>query len=69
MGKTPPRRGTNGGQPTVRPAREWPPLWRRLVSEHPFRRGALLVVLALVLEYLVLPQGRRLARPEIKGNW
>jgi uncharacterized protein (TIRG00374 family) len=32
------------------------PLWRRLVSKHPFRRGGLLVVLALVLEYLVLPQ-------------
>jgi uncharacterized protein (TIRG00374 family) len=31
-------------------------LWRRLVSKHPFRRGGLLVVLALVLEYLVLPQ-------------
>ena len=33
-----------------------PPLWRRLVSKHPFRRGGLLVMLALVLEYLVLPQ-------------
>jgi uncharacterized protein (TIRG00374 family) len=32
------------------------PLWRRLVSKHPFRRGGLLVLLALVLEYLVLPQ-------------
>jgi hypothetical protein len=31
-------------------------LWRRLVSKHPFRRGGLLVLLALVLEYLVLPQ-------------
>lgn len=33
-----------------------PPLWRRLASKHPFRRGTLLVVLALVAEYLVLPQ-------------
>ena len=49
-------RGTTGGQSTLRPAPKSPSLWRRLVSEHPFRRGALLVVLALVLEYLVLPQ-------------
>jgi uncharacterized protein (TIRG00374 family) len=40
----------------LRPAPKSPSLWRRLASEHPFRRGALLVVLALVLEYLVLPQ-------------
>jgi hypothetical protein len=26
------------------------------VSKHPFRRGALLIVLGLVVEYLVLPQ-------------
>lgn len=32
------------------------PLWRRLVSKHPFRRGALLILLGLVVEYLVLPQ-------------
>jgi uncharacterized protein (TIRG00374 family) len=32
------------------------PLWRRLVSNHPFRRGTLLVLLGLVVEYLVLPQ-------------
>jgi len=32
------------------------PWWRRLVGRHPFRRGALLVVLALVVEYLLLPQ-------------
>ena len=32
------------------------PLWRRLVSKHPFRRGTLLVLLGLVVEYLVLPQ-------------
>jgi hypothetical protein len=38
------------------PTAKAPPLWRRLVSKHPFRRGGLLVVLALVLEYLVLPQ-------------
>jgi uncharacterized protein (TIRG00374 family) len=31
-------------------------LWRRLVGKHLFRRGGVLVVLALVLEYLVLPQ-------------
>ncbi len=31
-------------------------LWKRLVSEHPIRRGVLLIVLALVAEYLVLPQ-------------
>ena len=44
------------GQPTLKCAPKPPSLWRRLVSKHPFRRGALLVVLALVLEYLVLPQ-------------
>lgn len=33
-----------------------PPVWRRLVSRHPLRRGSLLIVLALVAEYLVLPQ-------------
>jgi hypothetical protein len=43
-------------QPTLKPAPKAPPLWRRLASKHPFRRGGLLVVLALVLEYLVLPQ-------------
>ena len=32
------------------------PLWRRLVSRHPFRRGVVLVLLALVVEYLILPQ-------------
>ncbi len=32
------------------------PLWRRLVSEHPLRRGTLLILLGLVVEYLVLPQ-------------
>lgn len=32
------------------------PLWRLLVSKHPFRRGTLLVLLGLVVEYLVLPQ-------------
>ena len=31
-------------------------LWRRLVSKHPFRRGTLLILLGLVVEYLVLPQ-------------
>lgn len=31
-------------------------LWRRVGGRHPFRRGALLVLLALVTEYLVLPQ-------------
>ncbi len=43
-------------QPTSKSAPGPVPLWRRLVSRHPFRRGGLLVVLALVLEYLVLPQ-------------
>ena len=33
-----------------------PSLWRRLASRHPYRRGTLLIVLALVAEYLVLPQ-------------
>jgi uncharacterized protein (TIRG00374 family) len=33
-----------------------PTLWRRLASKHPYRRGTLLIVLALVVEYLVLPQ-------------
>jgi len=42
-------------QPILKPEPK-PPLWRRLVSKHPFRRGGLLVLLALVLEYLVLPQ-------------
>ena len=32
------------------------PLWRRLLPRHPVRRGAVLVVLALVVEYLILPQ-------------
>ena len=40
----------------MKPAPKPPPLWRRLASKHLFRRGGLLVVLALVLEYLVLPQ-------------
>ena len=31
-------------------------LWCRLASKHPYRRGTLLIVLALVVEYLVLPQ-------------
>jgi len=31
-------------------------LWRRLGGGHPVRRGVLLVLLALVAEYLVLPQ-------------
>jgi uncharacterized protein (TIRG00374 family) len=44
------------GQPTSKPAPGPPPLWRRLISKHPVRRGGLLVLLALVLEYLVLPQ-------------
>ncbi len=42
-------------QPALKPEPKTP-LWRRLVSKHPFRRGGLLVLLALVLEYLVLPQ-------------
>jgi uncharacterized protein (TIRG00374 family) len=42
-------------QPILKPEPK-PQLWRRLVSKHPFRRGGLLVLLALVLEYLVLPQ-------------
>ena len=32
------------------------PLWRRLLPRHPVRRAAILVVLALVVEYLILPQ-------------
>jgi uncharacterized protein (TIRG00374 family) len=43
-------------QPISKPEPKPTPLWRRLVSKHPFRRGGLLVLLALVLEYLVLPQ-------------
>ena len=43
-------------KPAWNPGPKPPPLWRRLGSKHPFRRGSLLVVLALVLEYLVLPQ-------------
>ncbi len=31
-------------------------LWRRVGGRHPLRRGALLILLALVTEYLVLPQ-------------
>ncbi|MDA8045058.1 MAG: YbhN family protein [Actinomycetota bacterium] len=31
-------------------------LWRRVAGEHPWRRGMLLILLALVVEYLVLPQ-------------
>src|SRR5579872_988868 len=31
-------------------------LWRWLVGDHPFRRGTLLILLGLVVEYLVLPQ-------------
>jgi uncharacterized protein (TIRG00374 family) len=31
-------------------------LWQRLTGGHPFRRSALLILLALVVEYLVLPQ-------------
>ena len=31
-------------------------LWRRLAGNHPYRRGTLLIILALVVEYLVLPQ-------------
>jgi hypothetical protein len=42
-------------QPILKPEPK-PQLWRRLVSKHPFRRGGLLVLLVLVLEYLVLPQ-------------
>lgn len=38
------------GEPT-RPSR-----WRRLAGRHPFRRGALLILLAVVAEYLVLPE-------------
>lgn len=34
--------------------RSW--VWRRLATEHPVRRGVLLVLLALAVEYLVLPQ-------------
>ncbi|MHB8295477.1 MAG: lysylphosphatidylglycerol synthase transmembrane domain-containing protein [Acidimicrobiales bacterium] len=30
--------------------------WRKLASRHPIRRGTLLILLALVVEYLVLPQ-------------
>lgn len=37
-------------------ARRWPSPWQRLAGGHPFRRGALLILLALVAEYLVLPQ-------------
>ncbi len=36
--------------------RRRPLLWRWLAGRHPFRRGALLILLALVAEYLVLPQ-------------
>jgi uncharacterized protein (TIRG00374 family) len=43
-------------QSTEQHASKRPPLWRRLVSKHPLRRGSLLIVLALVAEYLVLPQ-------------
>jgi uncharacterized protein (TIRG00374 family) len=43
-------------QPTAQRASKRSPLWRRLVSTHPLRRGSLLIVLALVAEYLVLPQ-------------
>jgi uncharacterized protein (TIRG00374 family) len=43
-------------QATEQRASKRPPLWRRLVSKHPLRRGSLLIVLALVAEYLVLPQ-------------
>ncbi|MHB8450637.1 MAG: lysylphosphatidylglycerol synthase transmembrane domain-containing protein [Mycobacteriales bacterium] len=42
--------------PALRQAAKRPSLWRRLASEHPYRRGTLLVVVALVVEYLVLPQ-------------
>lgn len=33
-----------------------PSRWRRLAGRHPFRRGALLILLAVVAEYLVLPE-------------
>jgi uncharacterized protein (TIRG00374 family) len=41
----------NGSEGPGRPGR-----LRRLVPKHPFRRGVLLVLLALVVEYLILPQ-------------
>jgi len=31
-------------------------LWRRLAGEHPWRRGVVLILVALVVEYLVVPQ-------------
>lgn len=43
-------------QPETQHAPKRAPLWRWLASKHPIRRGTLLVVLALVVEYLVLPQ-------------
>jgi uncharacterized protein (TIRG00374 family) len=43
-------------QPPEQGVTRRPPLWRRLISEHPVRRGALVVLIALVIEYLVLPQ-------------
>jgi uncharacterized protein (TIRG00374 family) len=41
--------------PSPGPPARWPRIWRRL-KRHPIRRGTLLILLALVLEYLVLPQ-------------
>ena len=43
-------------QPKAPRTSRHPPLWRRLASKHPFRRGTMLVLFALVAEYLVLPQ-------------
>lgn len=44
------------GQPRKQTSPRRPTLWRRLASTHPYRRGTLLIMLALVVEYLVLPQ-------------
>jgi uncharacterized protein (TIRG00374 family) len=43
-------------QASAKEARTRPSPWRRVAGRHPFRRGALLILLALVAEYLVLPQ-------------
>ena len=43
-------------QASAKVTRKRPSLWRRVAGGHPFRRGALLILLALVAEYLVLPQ-------------
>jgi uncharacterized protein (TIRG00374 family) len=45
-----------GQPPDAAPLRPQRSVWRWVVSDHPYRRGALLVVLALATEYLVLPQ-------------